>query len=866
MNITNKLTLRTLKENKRRTLVTILGVIISVAMITAVSTLVVSFMNLMQRQEIANNGEWHVLYNNVNKEQLQAIQEDSETKTMIISRDVGYAILDGSENEFKPYLFIKEYNEEGFKHFPIHLKEGRLPKSSDEVVISEHIETNGNVQYKIGDVLTIDVGQRMILDENGIEQILGQNSDLIRVNGVIQEQLINLNKRNYKIVGVIERPDFEYPWAPGYTVISYVGSETISDEDQVNASVIVKKINYGIFQRAEELKEKLGIEEVSFNNSLLRYYGITNDGNFSATLYSLASILIIVIMVGSISLIYNAFAISVSERSRYLGMLSSVGATKKQKRNSVLFEGVVIGAISIPIGIIAGLVGIGITLFYINTLLESALGLEEDLVMVFTPSSIIVSILVSALTILISTWIPAIRASKISAIDAIRQTKDVKLTRKAVKTSKFVRKLFGIEAEIGLKNLKRNKRKYQATVFSLVISIVLFLTVSFFTQNLQNSLKMTQLGPNYDLSVNLVNKTNKVEVFNRIKNMNEVTEISRIKYSYLSTLVEQSKLPNSLLEEIKEYPEILENGKYRYHVSLYALDDETLKSYAEKVGASFEKLKQTDQLSGILINENYYQDANAKKYVSSEAIGPVDSITFEVESKDTEEWETLDSVKIIKRTTEIPMGIQVETLPGMINMIVSEEVFDKIRNSSPTLMEYLNEEIILKSSDPLKTEEEIHDLQLDDVYVYNVYQSRKSDEQMTLMLGVFVYGFIILITAITIANIFNTVSTSIALRKREFAMLKSVGMTPKGFNKMLNYESAFYGIKSLLYGLPISLLVMYLIYRSMQYTFNYGFFIPWFSIGIVVVAVFVIVGSVMLYSSSKVKKENIIDALKQENI
>src|SRR5690606_13765846 len=126
--------------------------------------------------------------------------------------------------------------------------------------------------------------------------------------------------------------------------------------------------------------------------------------------------------------------------------------------------------------------------------------------------------------------------------------------------------------------------------------------------------------------------------------------------------------------------------------------------------------------------------------------------------------------------------------------------------------------------------------------------------------------FIVLITAISIANILNTISTSISLRKREFAMLKSMGMTPKGFNKMINYESIFYGIKSLIYGLPLSIVCMLLIYKALGNSFSYSFTLPWLSILYVVVAVFLIVGTSMLYSSAKVKKENIIDALKQESI
>lgn len=868
MNIVNKLTLRGLKENKRRTLVTIIGVIISVAMITAVSTLVVSFMDLLQRQAIAGNGEWHVLYKNVNKEQLEAIKKDEETDNVIISRDVGYAFLEGSQNKQKPYLFVKEYNRTGFQQFPIDLIEGRLPKTPDEVVISRHIADNAKVQLNIGDTLTIEVGERFVSEENS-EQDLNQSFALREMNGKNIETLINTEKRTYKITGLIERPNWEPIYAPGYTIISYIDESLITENKPVNASVVLKNIDRSIFSHAEEIGDKLNIEEAQFNKELLRYYGVVNDDNFNRTIVSLAGILMIVIIIGSVSLIYNAFAISVSERSRHLGMLASVGATKKQKRNSVFFEGSVIGVISIPIGIGAGITGIGITLIYIRSLLDRALGLEEQLTVVVTPSSIIAAIIVSAVTIFISTFLPAIKASKISAIDAIRQTKDVKLTRKKVKTSRLVRKLFGIEAEISLKNLKRNKRRYQATVFSLAISIVLFLAVSYFTENLQKSYELTQFGPNYDISVDMPveNDLSEPPVFENISGLEDVTAYTIMQSLNVQFYAEKAYLPNEMKEWLREVPGLLENGKFPYSINLYALSDESLKTYTNQIGISYEKLTEEGKLPAIVIDVNSYQDGNTGKFVESKAINAEIGQTLDLQyaNQETGEITSLDKIEIAAFTDQLPMGVLPQTPLGTLNVIISANVLNQLIADKEIDMLYYN--LYLSSSNPMKTEQEIEKMQTTNlINVYNPYESRQQGKQLATVLAVFVYGFIALITAITVANIFNTISTSIALRKREFAMLKSVGMTPKSFNKMINYESIFYGMKSLLYGLPISIIVMLLMYRALQNSFVYQFELPWKSMAVVIAAVFIIVGSAMLYSASKVKKENIIDTLKQESI
>ena len=463
MNIINRLTIRQLKLNRKRTTVTLLGSIISVAMITAVCTLGISFLDFMQRIIIADEGEWHVLYKDVNKKQLEAIKKDEETKTVILSRDTGYALLKGSQNPNKPYIFIKIIMSRVFEKSRS-INRGRIPERPDEIIISQAIITNGKVNCKIEDVLTLDIGKRYSAADTENSQALSQNHSLQKDKDGIKETLSKETTNTYTIVGIMERPSWEPTWSPGYTVLSYVDENSIKSTEKVNASVIVNNINTRLFEHGRNLASHNGIDEVVFNNSLLRYYGVISDNSAKNMLYILSAIIMAIIIIGSVSLIYNAFAISVSDRSRYLGMLSSVGATKKQKRNSVFFEGAVIAVVSVPVGIIAGLAGIGITFFFINPIINNLLTVTEGLRVVVFPITIIIAVLISFATIFISTYVPAKRASNISAIDAIRQTADVKLTGKEVKTSKFTRAVFGIEGDLALKNLKRTKGRYRKVV------------------------------------------------------------------------------------------------------------------------------------------------------------------------------------------------------------------------------------------------------------------------------------------------------------------------------------------------------------------------------------------------------------------
>lgn len=867
MNIVNKLTIRHMKQNKRRTLVTIIGVIISVAMLTAVSTLSISFMALFQKQTIANEGEWHVLYKDVNKEQLEAISKDPNTKSIVISKDYGYAKLEGSQNTNKPFLFIRAYNAYGFEHIPVELRAGRLPIAANEVVLSEQIASNAKVEYKLGQTLTLNIGQRV--SELQAEE-LQQNKPLQLEKGEVVETLKNQLPKSYTVVGFIKRPTWEPTWAPGYTVLTYVNESSITPSDTVNASVILKKVNNAIYVHAEQLakQNKIEVTSIDYNNNLLRYYGVTNNDNLRKTLNSLSAIIFVVIIIGSVALIYNAFAISVSERSRHLGMLSSVGATKKQKRNSVFFEGAIIGLISIPIGLLSGLVGLGITFWLFNSIIQGALGVTEKLSVTITPWSMMAACALSMMTILISTYLPARRASQISAIEAIRQTKDIKLTSKHVKTSKLVRGLFGIEAEFGLKNLKRNKRRYRATVFSLVISIVLFLVVSSFTDNLKKSFELSQEGIDYDIEVSSTSRyvQTSEEVLKQAANLTDVTAFNLLKQVNVMALVDETFLADELRTTVKNEPNLLQNGKFTYYITVTALDEENLKAYASKIGADYKQLINPDKLSAILIDTVSYQDPQTRKFIETKAIHTKKGDNLELSYLDTnsEKVVGLNHVEIAALTDQTPMGIQNSSL-NMIHLIVSDQTLNRLSPNKELLPKQVG--LFLKSEAPMKTQQEIEKMiDSSQFNLFNLFEFRQKEEQTSMFISVFTYGFILLITAISIANIFNTISTSISLRKREFAMLKSVGMTPNGFNKMINYESIFYGLKSLLYGLPISIIATYWIHKSMMNSFDYAFVIPWKSIFIVTAAIFLIVGSAMMYASSKVKKENIIDALQQESI
>lgn len=853
MNIMNRLTLRYLKKNRRRTLVTIIGVIISAAMLTAVATLGNSFLDLIKRQTIRDEGNWHVRYDQVNQKQLQAIQNDPETEQVAITQDVGYAPLKGSTNENKPYLFIRALNKGAYDNFRVDLEKGRLPQNSQEVVISDAIQTQAGVVYKIGDKLDLQIGERLDKKEN--DQPLKQDMSLLTDEKGIQEKFVPKKDKQYTVVGIIKRPDWEPVWSPGYTVITHLDSSDLQGGEKADAYVQVKKVDRTFYEHTKKLAAQLDIQQYEDHYDLLRFSGAIRDEGWNTMINTLVGVLMAIIVTGSVSLIYNAFAISVSERLRQFGMLSSIGATKKQKRNSVFFEGAAIGAISIPLGVFGGLAGLAITFKFVNPVLLKTGIVKETLQVKPTLWAIAAACVVSMLTIFISTYIPARRASRIAAIDAIRQTEDVKKSGKAVRTPRLVRKLFGMEADIALKHMKRNKRRYRVTIFSLVISIFLFLTVSYFTTSIEKSMGLRNQNDNYDIEIGQSSQSDAMwqRLKQSIAEIPEVTATNEMKKVSLPVIIPVNVVTDQFKQMLKGWDH---NGKYDTYVTVYGMDEHNWQQAAERAGLK-PKTAKRGEISAILINRAVVEDDQGR---ASEITLFKEKAALPLYAKGGEK-ELAGNVKIAAFADERPLGVQ-PTDGRSPSVLVSAKDFDSLRLIK---RDRASNTLYLKTDDPAVVQEKIENSKEVMLDLYNAALRNQQEEQVMLFASVFVYGFIALITGISVANIFNTISTSISLRKREFGMLRSVGMTPGGFRKMIYFESFYYGFKSLFYGIPLSLLAMYAIYRVLQNEFQFPFSPSWLSLGIAVAGIFAIVGMTMMYSGSKVRKEEIVEALRQEN-
>ena len=837
MKVLNDLSIQDLKLNKKRSIVIIIGIILSTALICGVAGLVTSFQKTMVNTAKEGQGNYHTIFYNVPKEELKYIEENREVKDYFLSEELGYSYLPNHKNvEETPIVNVISMNDKFIENMSVKLKEGRLPENDTELAISTRINAKFNTNYKVGDTITLNINETEQNMENGIP-------------------------KTYKIVGIIERPilaieSYDVDWFTAITKMQNVNKKA-------NIAVLYNKPKDYI--KNTETINNITKTENKVNKELLAYEGASLDDETLKTIYGLGAFIIGIVLVSSVFVIRNGFEISITERLKQYGVLSSIGATKKQIKKSVYFEGFILGLIGIPLGIISGVFAIYILVNVVNYILKDYISKGTLLTFSISWIAIAISVFVAIITIWLSCKKSAQKASKVSPIEAIRNSEDVKLKAKKVKCPKIITKVFKTGGEIAYKNLKRSRKKYRTTVISIIVSIVIFISISSF---IQYGFKMseayyTEMNYNYMVFVQENENENedneeelkKYKILEDISKLPDVGEYS-INKSNVLTMNMDEKHKSELTEygkEIKERFYDEENGVRIDEINVISLNKEAYERYVSKIGGDYDKYKN----GAILIDKNINTNNDGKKiqgniytWEKGDIItGKINDIQYNIE--------------ILAKTEEIPAGVNILYNPDAF-IIVSEDFINKV--GYKTIALYSNSKDAYKLDEEIKQYKQENNITDNTIQTFNMEESARAENAVVLVISIFLYGFIGVITLIGITNIFNTITTNMNLRKKEFAMLKSIGMTKKEFNRMIRLESIFYGLKSLIIGIPIGIILSYGMYTIFRNNMEMEYVLPYKSIVISIVFVVIIIGIIMKYSMSKINKQNVIETIRNDNI
>lgn len=949
MNLMKTLTLKNLKLNRKRTIVTIVGIILATALLSALVTLVSSFQYSMIEYQKQKGGDFHVKFSNVKMSELSEFKNNRNIESTFETMGMGFAKLDGCKNEDKPYAYVMATDEAGFERGCFKLIEGRMAKNEDEIVIPRHLKTNGRIDIKVGDEITLDVGKRY---DSNTESVISENCAYENE----AETLTDNVTKHYKVVGIMERPGYgmEDYSAAGYTFVTYSDElaaidngtkseaseadttltvysrytqKALRNKDAVTADIIgvdeklfAKANNSSVEMSAEEsdrfLKEMENAKyDIYINGFLISYECVFPiDGTFKA-LFTVATVVALIIILTSVYCIKNSFNISITEKIRQYGMLASVGATRRQIKSSVKTEAAMLGVVGIPVGTMSGILASLILVKVVNALsagwLNFALSFHTSL------PALILAVILSIATIYFSATGSARRAAKVTPLEAIRNTKEIKIKSAKLKTPAIIGRIWGIGGVISYKNIKRNNKKYRTTVTSIVICSVTFIVISYFMSMAFSRVGMSYASTDYNIGINMSCKKDlDIEKLSKLLSGIEGAEDYLVGAGY--------DFDVSKPEYTKEYGEYCgqlydDSEDVSQEFLITVLDDKSYDKYASDAGIK------NAAAGAILVNKGTFDvyNENSSKYVKKEmelykykagdtiecgynvyddassddnaAEGDTESSTDDNNAVecDTEsgtednsgyvDEETINNgvrktvdVTIAGVTDKVPIGYNGNSnttllfmnQKGFESLWADGKSGNELKPGNAIYSAYVVAENADEYQDTFEKETEGNtEYSQISFYVSNLDKEMRDEKSLFTLLGVFAYGLIVVIALIGITNIINTLSTGMELRSREFATLRSIGMTDKQFAGMVRLESVFISVKALVIGVPLGILISYLLCVMMNRMDDAIIYEPPYkAIILCIVVVIMLIYAIMKLSMTKLRHNNIIETIKNENL
>ena len=932
MNLMKTLTLKNLKLNRKRTIVTIVGIILATALLSALVTLVSSFQYSMIEYQKQKGGDFHVKFSNVKMSELSEFKNNRNIESTFGTMGMGFAKLDGCKNEDKPYAYVMATDEAGFERGCFKLIEGRMAKNEDEIVIPRHLKTNGRIDIKVGDEITLDVGKRY---DSNTESVISENCAYEHE----AETLTDTVTKHYKVVGIMERPGYgmEDYSAAGYTFVTYSdelaaidnGTKSEADttltvysrytqkalrnKDAVTADIIgvdeklfAKANNSSVEMTAEEsdrfLKEMENAKyDIYMNGFLISYECVFPiDGTFKA-LFTVAAVVALIIILTSVYCIKNSFNISITEKIRQYGMLASVGATRRQIKSSVKTEAAMLGVVGIPVGTMSGILASLVLVKVVNALsagwLNFALSFHTSL------PALILAVILSIATIYFSATGSARRAARVTPLEAIRNTKEIKIKSAKLKTPAIIGRIWGIGGVISYKNIKRNNKKYRTTVTSIVICSVTFIVISYFMSMAFSVVGMSYASTDYNIGINMSCKKDlDIEKLSELLSDIEGAKDYLVGAGYYFD-VDKPEYTKKYGEYCGQLYDDSEDVSQEFLITV--LDDKSYDKYASDAG-----IKNADA-GAILVNKGTFDVYNEKssKYVKEEmelykykagdtircgynvyedAVDDDNAVEGDTESSTEDNSGYVDEETInkgVRKTVDVTIAGVTDKVPTCYNgygntslLFMNQKGFESLWADGKSGNEFKPGNAIYSAYVVAENADEYQDTLEKETaenpeysqisfYVSNMDKQMRDEKSLFTLLGVFAYGLIVVIALIGITNIINTLSTGMELRSREFATLRSIGMTDKQFAGMVRLESVFISVKALVIGVPLGILISYLLCVMMNRMDDAIIYEPPYkAIILCIVVVIMLIYAIMKLSMTKLRHNNIIETIKNENL
>lgn len=1068
MSVMTSFTWRSLAKNRMRTVVSIIGIVLSVALITAIWTTVSSLQQGIYQRTIATEGWWQAYSQGISDETINELAQSENVTDIAVSRDGGVAFFSAQEQQTLGVgIIVKsspqamkgqiERGNESITCMPA-MTEGRYPEAPGEIALPARLkgkalgaDGNGGVrsdgELGLYDAVTLDIcryvssepeqytidstdeavkqmasgckvfdAQGNALEGYGAALSLEDDSGVESDANEVRLTLVHRNTCAFTVVGFYDDTGSQFVGndfiatsageavaitAPGGSEMLVGSAEsgeaasTAGDEASLTAGEGSEAAS-GLhaeawmatqgFASVNEMSEFLSGQSFAgngldyagaatyFHTNLMRYQGISTDSLVQDSLTTMAAVLAIVVIVASVSLIYNSFSISVAERTRQFGLLASLGASKRQLRLSVVTEALMLGAVGIPAGVLVGIGGTAAVLHFTGAGFQAILGVSQGLSLAISPSALAVSVALSLITLLVSAWIPAMRAGRVSAVDAIRQTQDVRLSRhaqrKAAKAAKatnaqgegasapFTKRadgglwgaVAGVPGAIAHRNLSRQSARGRIVVASLAVSIVLVVTAGAVALAMEPFANRADSagGVSSDADVMLAvssSDSEESELSDSADQLNDlIDEASSIEGARLTGVVRQGSmeaaLPVGMLSDAGSdaMRQMHDNGSaewapqpcndegaYFGKVDVFYLDAESFSQMADELGVGDADFADPAHPRAIALNtyqgttadleyldiapfeqtgvlQAYYGATIPDGFASMGVVEGEDGVPalglLNRELADNSDNPSIEKASLADVAQSVPIDVvalasEVPPIANLVSasrcvpaLLLSDELLGATGDSGTAEGEGGARLSVIEQATPFSYSFATASFQADDHgaiaekmqdafegysgITANVIDLVVDAEQSRLVMQtiqVFILCFTVIMALIAVANVFNTLTNSIILRTREFAVLKSVGMGDRAFARMLACECASYALRGLAIGLVLAVAVAWALYQALGIAFEgVGFTLPWLYVGAAVLLVLVVLAVSVLFAVRKSHATNVVEALRSDAV
>lgn len=1014
MNATTNFTVKSLRANKVRTLVTIAGVALAAALLTAVLTTYVSLNDYLYRSEAHLAGTWMACVeadgSSALDEKIVDAQADPQVAGTAIMRDVGFAKLTADQqNTQGTYLAIRSIEGDVGDICGITPSEGRLPENDHEIMLFSTWNDYGGVN--LGDTVTFDVGQRVARLAPGEEGSMSAGTmtaswgvqgeaheseitDGTPLNssmgvleadidgGIFNEEIANTEERTYTVVGFYGRPGYALSTDAGMVGVTAGGAVPDAFTD-----VFFTLNDVANTQQVEEAAEALFPDEyVVLHTAMLRYMGVSSDSSIWTTFYGLVMVLAAVIVVACVSLIFNAFNISVAERIKQFGLLSSVGASRRQLRRAVVLEGAIVAVIGIPCGLLIGLAGCAATFAALGPAISQLAGSGEVAFRVAVNGWVLAAASVlTFVTVLVSVWIPAKRASRTNIIDSLRAASGSRVSKRGAaraakctgasslwKTRGAAGRVLGVGGMLARINRKRGTGKGRAASVSLALAIVLLMTagsLNVFLGTLTDVVTgggemagevgvMAQLdvetpqdagtvdgnaqagdgdatgadaaatpdaaatqpaAPTTPEAVATANSelfARQAEVFaGAFHDLSRVAGAQPVGWKMTSdayAIVPAAMAGEALVDQESGMGGKMVDGRVGTVGSVAYLDDAAFDDYAKSLGLNPADFRDPEHLRAIALARGYGNNGSVYQLLDilrePGTLEFVEAVTYHGEpaagigvgvtsgegnaeafafqpylegDDDGVEWFPMDEADVQTASIEV-VALADEPAPIVggpgagLQLIVPESMvaYQSFGSTPPIFYSYFDSadgdhgalaEELATAGSAYFHDKSPYGLAF---YSFNDYiEQRDSNQMIATVVNVFCLLFAVILALIAMANVFNTVTNSLILRRREFAVMKSVGLSNRQFRAMVAEECVAWCIRGLVPGVLLSLLVSFLLWQVISGSMTgLAFTLPWSYVALAAAMTVVAVGASVAYGMHRCRADNVVEALRADAV